>query len=99
MWTTDSEGLWRCGVSAGKPAVFRNGNAFDGRRHLRGVGAVVKDGRLSQVAPEAAAVATPSGPLRSIMIAVPSAREAGVAMTAPNASSAIVRSRFVAMAQ
>ncbi len=40
-------------MSAGKPVVFRNGNAFDGRRHLRGVGAVVRDGRLAQVAPDA----------------------------------------------
>ena len=34
-------------------AVFRNGGVFDGRRHRPGHGAVVADGRVAQVGPDA----------------------------------------------
>ncbi|HSE10161.1 MAG TPA: amidohydrolase [Nocardioidaceae bacterium] len=36
----------------GASRVFRNGNVFDGRRHLRGVGVVVSDGRVTRIAPD-----------------------------------------------
>ncbi|HEU4514236.1 MAG TPA: amidohydrolase [Nocardioidaceae bacterium] len=35
-----------------RPVVFRNGNAFDGRRHRRGTAVVVSAGRISAVVPE-----------------------------------------------
>jgi predicted amidohydrolase YtcJ len=41
-------------MSTGPSVVFRNGNVFDGRRHRRGLGVVVSDGRVAQVAPDSA---------------------------------------------
>lgn len=40
-------------MRAGSAAVFRNGGLFDGRRHRPGHGAVVADGRVAQVGPDA----------------------------------------------
>jgi len=40
-------------VRAASAAVFRNGSVFDGRRQRPGSGAVVADGRVTQVGPDA----------------------------------------------
>jgi predicted amidohydrolase YtcJ len=40
-------------MRAGSPVVFHRGSVFDGHRHRPGVGAIVTDGRVVQVAPDA----------------------------------------------